>query len=174
MTSLDSNMRGQQHTTMDGRTLRPSLVLLDDPQTRQSARSPSQTRYRLQLLTGDVLCMAGPGESIAAVLTCTKIYAGDLAGQVLDRQKNPEWQGECTKMVYSFPSNEKLWDEYGRNGGLARAFRAVVGSSWHFSHGVFFWPTSWPVVRLPSRLGWGGASLPAKSNDQGTQFRSGR
>jgi len=114
VTSLDANMRGQQHTTMDGRTLRPSLVLLDDPQTRQSARSPTQTRYRLQLLTGDVLCMAGPGESIAAVLTCTKIYAGDLADQVLDCQKNPEWQGECTKMVYAFPSNEKLWDEYAR------------------------------------------------------------
>jgi len=99
---------------MDGRTLRPSLVLLDDPQTRQSARSPSQTRYRLQLLTGDVLGMAGPGESIAAVLTCTKIYAGDLADQLLDRQKNPEWQGECTKLVYAFPANEKLWDEYAR------------------------------------------------------------
>jgi hypothetical protein len=99
---------------MDGRTLRPSLVLLDDPQTRQSARSPSQTRYRLQLLTGDVLGMAGPGESIAAVLTCTKIYAGDQADQILDRQKNPEWQGECTKLVYAFPTAEKLWDEYAR------------------------------------------------------------
>ena len=114
VTSLDANMRGQQHTTMDGRTLRPSLVLLDDPQTRQSARSPSQTRYRLQLLTGDVLGMAGPGESIAAVLTCTKIYAGDLADQILDRQKTPEWQGECTKLVYAFPTAEKLWDEYAR------------------------------------------------------------
>ena len=114
VTSLDANMRGQQHTTMDGRTLRPSLVLLDDPQTRQSARSPSQTRYRMQLLTGDVLGMAGPGESIAAVLTCTKIYAGDLADQVLDRQKTPEWQGECTKLVYAFPTAEKLWDEYAR------------------------------------------------------------
>jgi len=58
--------------------------------------------------------MAGPGESIAAVLTCTKIYAGDLADQVLDRQKTPEWQGECTKLVYAFPTAEKLWDEYAR------------------------------------------------------------
>jgi len=114
VTSLDANMRGQQHTTMDGRTLRPSFALLDDPQTRQSARSPSQTRYRLQLLNGDVLCMGGPGESIAAVLTCTKIYAGDLADQILDTTKNPEWQGECTKLVYSFPKADKLWSEYAR------------------------------------------------------------
>lgn len=114
-TSLDANMRGQQHTRSDGSIIRPSLVLLDDPQTRQSAASPTQTRRRMELLNGDVLGMAGPGEQIAAVLTCTKIYDGDLADQVLDREKNPEWDSECTKLVYSFPNSpraEKLWDEY--------------------------------------------------------------
>ncbi|MEW6199155.1 MAG: terminase gpA endonuclease subunit [Planctomycetota bacterium] len=111
-TSLDANMRGQQHTRVDGSVIRPSLVLLDDPQTRQSAASPTQTRRRMELLNGDVLGMAGPGEQIAAVLTCTKIYDGDLADQVLDREKNPEWDSECTKLVYAFPTNEKLWDEY--------------------------------------------------------------
>jgi hypothetical protein len=43
-TSLDANMRGQQHTLVDGSIIRPSLVLLDDPQTRDSARSVDQTR----------------------------------------------------------------------------------------------------------------------------------
>ena len=61
-TSLDANMRGQQHTRVDGSIIRPSLVLLDDPQTRESARSVDQTRKRLELLNGDVLGMAGPGE----------------------------------------------------------------------------------------------------------------
>ena len=32
--------------------------------------------------------------------------------QVLDREKNPLWQGERTKLVYEFPRNEKLWEEY--------------------------------------------------------------
>ncbi|MCC7409971.1 MAG: phage terminase large subunit family protein [Phycisphaeraceae bacterium] len=123
-TSLDANMRGQQHTRVDGSVIRPSLVLLDDPQTRQSAASPTQTRRRMELLNGDVLGMAGPGEQIAAVLTCTKIYDGDLADQVLDREKNPEWDGECTKLVYAFPTNDKLWEEYAnirRTGGHAAA-----------------------------------------------------
>lgn len=111
-TSLDANMRGQQHTRADGSIIRPSLILLDDPQTRQSAASPTQTRRRMELLNGDVLGMAGPGEQIAAMLTCTKIYDGDLADQVLDREKNPEWDSECTKLVYAFPKDEKLWDEY--------------------------------------------------------------
>jgi len=109
---LDSNIRGQQHSTIKGQVLRPDLVLIDDPQTRESARSAVQTANRLAILNGDVLGMAGPGCKISGLLTCTKIYDGDLADQVLDRQANPEWQGECTKMVYSFPTQEKLWDQY--------------------------------------------------------------
>lgn len=112
---LDSNIRGQQHTKMDGTIIRPSLVILDDPQTRQSAASPTQTKHRLAILNGDVLGMAGPDVKIAGFMTCTKIYHDDLADQILDREKNPEWQGECTKMVYAFPSapeSEKLWDRY--------------------------------------------------------------
>ncbi|OQA04267.1 MAG: Phage terminase large subunit (GpA) [Planctomycetes bacterium ADurb.Bin401] len=56
--------------------------------------------------------MAGPGKKISGLLTCTKIYCNDLADQILDSQKNPEWQGQCTKMVYAFPTDTKLWDKY--------------------------------------------------------------
>jgi phage terminase large subunit GpA-like protein len=35
-----------------------------------------------------------------------------MADNILDRDKHPEWNGERTKMVYSFPSNEKLWQRY--------------------------------------------------------------
>jgi len=112
---LDSNIRGQHHTKLDGSIIRPSLVILDDPQTRQSAASTSQTRHRLSILNGDVLGMAGPNVKIAGFMTCTKIHHDDLADQILDRQRNPEWQGESTKMVYQFPDGaeaEKLWDTY--------------------------------------------------------------
>ena len=61
VTSLDSNIRGQNHTTIDGKVLRPDLVLVDDPQTRESAGAPDQTRKRLQILNGDVLGLSGPG-----------------------------------------------------------------------------------------------------------------
>jgi hypothetical protein len=109
---LDSNIRGQQHTKMDGTIIRPSLVILDDPQTRQSAASRSQTKHRLAILNGDVLGMAGPDVKIAGFMPCTKIYHDDLADQILSREKNPEWQGECTKMVYAFPADETRWDQY--------------------------------------------------------------
>ncbi|MDO8301842.1 MAG: hypothetical protein Q7T18_01230, partial [Sedimentisphaerales bacterium] len=67
VTSLDSNIRGQIHTTPEGKVLRPDLVLIDDPQTRESAGSPEQTRKRLQILNGDVLGLSGPGTKISGL-----------------------------------------------------------------------------------------------------------
>jgi hypothetical protein len=109
---MDSNLRGQIHTTNRGEILRPDMVLVDDPQTRESAKSPEQTNYRLKIINGDVLGLAGPGKKIAALCMCTQIYEQDLAEQILDRKKSPDWFGEKMKMLYKFPTNMKLWDEY--------------------------------------------------------------
>lgn len=111
-TSLDSHIRGQQHTRPDRRVIRPSLVLLDDPQTRESARSADQTEKAIRLINGDVLGLAGPGQTISALLTCTVCYEGDLADTLLSPDKSPEWAGERTRLVYSWPTNQELWDKY--------------------------------------------------------------
>jgi hypothetical protein len=107
-----SNIRGQNYARPDGTVVRPQLVMVDDPQTTESAWSPSQSQRREAILAGDVLGMAGPGKKIAGLMACTVICPGDMADKILDRDKHPEWQGERTKMVYSFPSNEKLWAKY--------------------------------------------------------------
>ena len=107
-----SRIRGQSHTRPDGKDVRPQLVLIDDPQTRESAKSPIQCAEREKILAGDVLGMAGPDKKISGLMTCTVIYHGDLADRMLDREKHPGWQGERRKMVYAFPSNDKLWSQY--------------------------------------------------------------
>ena len=107
-----SDIRGQNHARADGRVVRPQLVMVDDPQTTESAWSPSQSQRREAILAGDVLGMAGPGKKIAGLMACTVIRPADMADNILDRDKHPEWQGERTKMVYRFPSNEKLWARY--------------------------------------------------------------
>ncbi|WP_428937780.1 terminase gpA endonuclease subunit [Fontivita pretiosa] len=111
---LLGNVRGAMHIRPDGVSVRPSLVVIDDPQTDQSARSPAQVHERLAVVNGAILNLAGPGKRIAAVMPCTVIRNDDLADQILDRAKHPEWQGERTRLVYSFPANEKLWAEYAR------------------------------------------------------------
>ena len=107
-----SDIRGQNYARADGQVVRPQLVLVDDPQTTESAWSPSQSQRREAILAGDVLGMAGPGKKIAGLMACTVIRPADMADNILDRDKHPEWQGERTKMVYAFPSNEKLWAKY--------------------------------------------------------------
>lgn len=107
-----SEIRGQQITRPDGTVVRPTLFLLDDPQTTESAWSNSQCQRREQAISGDILGMAGPGKKIAGLITATVIRPGDLADEILDREKHPDWKGERFKLIYSFPTNEKLWEEY--------------------------------------------------------------
>jgi hypothetical protein len=109
---LTGRIRGMKHKTSDGRTVRPSLVVLDDPQTDDSARSLSQCANRESILAGAVLGLAGPGKKISGIMPCTVIRPGDMADKILDRDRHPEWNGERTKMVYSFPKNETLWERY--------------------------------------------------------------
>jgi hypothetical protein len=109
---LTGRIRGMKFKRSDGRSVRPSLVIVDDPQTSESANSIEQTRKRLRILSSDVLGLAGPGQKISGLMPCTIIRVGDMADQALDRGKHPEWNGERMKMMYSPPSNTKLWEEY--------------------------------------------------------------
>ncbi len=109
---ITGRIRGMKYKRADGQTVRPSLVILDDPQTDESARSLSQCATRERILAGAVLGLAGPGKKISGIMPCTVIRPGDMADVILDREKHPEWNGERTRMVYSFPKNEKLWAKY--------------------------------------------------------------
>lgn len=109
---LSARLRGMKHQRADGQSARPSFVLLDDPQTDRSAVSDLQSDRREAILAGAVLYMAGPGKKISGVMPCTVIRSGDMADRILDRSKHPEWNGVRMKMVYSFPTDEKRWDQY--------------------------------------------------------------
>lgn len=109
---ITGNIRGAMFVRPNGQSVRPSLAIIDDPQTDQSARSLSQTHERLAVINGAIAGLAGPGKRVAMIMPCTVIRAGDLADQVLDRERNPLWQGERTKLIYRLPTNEKLWERY--------------------------------------------------------------
>lgn len=124
---ITAHFRGTKYTNADGEVIRPDLVIPDDPQTDESARSISQCATREKLLAGAVLGLAGPGKKISGIMPCTVIRRGDMADSILDRQKNPRWQGERMKMVYDWPTDTKLWDQYAdlRAEGL-RAGRGIA------------------------------------------------
>lgn len=129
---LTGRVRGAKYKRRDGENQRPDLALVDDPQTDASARSIGQCEKREKLIAGAVLGLAGPGKEIAAFCTCTVVRRGDLADVLLDHNKHPAWRGARCKLVYAFPKNHKLWEDYairltdelknGGDGSMATAF----------------------------------------------------
>ena len=109
---ITGRIRGMKHTRRDGSSARPSLVIVDDPQTDESARSVTQCERRERTLAGAVLGLAGPGKKISGIMPCTVIVQDDMADKILNRDKHPYWNGQRTKMLYQFPANMELWDQY--------------------------------------------------------------
>lgn len=109
---ITGSIRGMKHKRPDGETVRPTLVLVDDPQTDESADSPSQCASRERVLTGAILGLAGPQQKIACLMPVTIIREDDLADRMLDRDRHPEWQGFTTKLIDKFPDDDDRWDEY--------------------------------------------------------------
>lgn len=109
---LTGRVRGMSYMRTDGVKVRPDLVIPDDPQTDESARSPTQCTKRERLISGAVLGLAGPGQTISGFMPCTVIMPGDMADRILNRDIHPEWQGERMKMVYAWPERQDLWDRY--------------------------------------------------------------
>jgi hypothetical protein len=110
--SIDGELRGRSYENQKGETVRPGFVVVDDPQTRESAKSRPQTDYREAILKGDLRYLAGPGTRTGLVVPCTVIYQDDLADRLLDTRRNPEFKGSRSKMLDSFPERVDLWEQY--------------------------------------------------------------
>jgi hypothetical protein len=133
---ITGRIRGMKFKRPDGKSVRPSLVVLDDPQTDESARSVSQCQQRESILAGAVLGLAGPGQKISGIMPCTVIRPGDMADRILNREHHPAWQGERTRMVYAFPTETKLWDRYAeiRAEGLRNEDGSAAATAFYRRH----------------------------------------
>jgi len=111
---IDSgNILGTQKVLSDGQTvIRPDFAIVDDPQTNESAKSPTQNESRYGIIAADVLGMAGPGERIAMAVILTVKQKNDLADRLLDRKQSPEFQGEKMRLMDAMPTRMELWDRY--------------------------------------------------------------
>ena len=102
--------RGIRYKRPDGKQLRPDLVIIDDPQTDESAMSPSQVGKRMMLLGKNILKLGGHGRKVAAVMNATVIADGDMVDQLADHKLNPSWQSVRVKMVEKMPTSiETHW-----------------------------------------------------------------
>lgn len=119
---LLGRVRGMTQAHPDGRVLRPTLVFLDDIQTKQSAVKEGQVRKRLGIVAADVLGLAPPGKKLSALCAVTVIATNDAAHQLLNNDRYPEWHGKTKPLLYGEPKNPDLWSEYNelRRDGLRR------------------------------------------------------
>ncbi len=150
-------IRGIHRTAQGGRILRPDLVILDDPQTRESAQSPTQCTDRSKIINGDVMGLSGPGRRPACAMPCTVIRPGDLADEYLDHERHPQWRGRRTRAVYSWPSNRELWDRYHvlRNEGLVATGSFVEATRFYADNRVKMDAdavVAWPERFYPDEL----------------------
>lgn len=157
ITSITGNIRGETHARADGTQVRPGLVLLDDPQTEATAKSPKQTGDREDIIQGAVMGLAGQDKSLAAVMLTTVILEDDLADRYLDAKRHPEWRGRRLAMILSWPKNMKYWEEYGEI--YARCIQAdepiTPATDYYAAHQQVMnegAEVSWPAAHKPGEI----------------------
>jgi hypothetical protein len=138
---IKGKVRGMQTALPTGEIARPDMFIVDDPQTDASAHSRTQVKSRLDVITGTCPGLAGPGKQISGFVTCTVIAEDDVADQLLNPQKFPDYQGERFQLVYEWPEDSDLWEHYStiyresmaRGEGMKRC-NAYVMANWDRMH----------------------------------------
>lgn len=132
---LTGRIRGAKYTRADGTIIRPTIAIIDDPQTKRSAKSDTQCTEREGVINSDVAGLAGPGKSIALVMPCTVIRKGDLADRYLDHDQYPEWHGQKAGLLKSLPNAAamELWQQYWevRREGLRQDDSGAAGNAFY-------------------------------------------
>ena len=119
---MTASILGLRHKTPGGEQLRPDFVIVDDPQTRDSATHPQQVKKRLDILSKSVLMLAGHRSRMALVVNGTVIAQDDMMHQLLDPRKYPAFQGKRIPMVRRFADHhEDMW--LGKYRDLRHGFR---------------------------------------------------
>jgi hypothetical protein len=157
VTGITGAFRGLNMVGPDGEIFRPDLVILDDCQTRDSAKSPTQTADREAIITDDVLALAGPTTEIAAVMLCTPIFPNDLSERFLDPEKHPDWNSQRGRMLRRFPDRMDLWDRYAelRKLGQREGDRGAAATEFYREHRADMdagADVTWPERKKPGEL----------------------
>lgn len=104
---LDSAIRGIRYGS-----LRPDLVLIDDPETRESVESETQIAKRIRTIEQDIGGLGGPGRRMARLMLCTIMNRRGVAYQYTDPAEHPSWRGVRYRLLVQPPEREDLWGEY--------------------------------------------------------------
>jgi hypothetical protein len=126
---LDSAIRGIRYGS-----LRPDLVLIDDPETRESVESDTQISKRIRTIEQDIGGLGGPGRRMGRLLLCTIMNRRGVAYRYTDPTQQPIMKtcGEnmlnCDERVCLRQYRRVLW--WIRRLMRRLNFTAFVASKW--------------------------------------------
>lgn len=113
-----SSLRGMRFKRPDGDQARPDFVMIDDPQTDESAGSNAQITKLEKTIRRTVLRLGGHDKSIACVCNATPIEPGDLVDRL---SKDAAWRLNKIPILVSRADNEDEW--LGAYADLRQGFR---------------------------------------------------
>ena len=104
--------RGLRYKRADGVQVRPSFILIDDPQDNKIAGKFGRIAKLLDDLNRSILMSGGHKRKLACVIVATVIERNDFCDTLL---KDRNWIGRRVKMLKAMPDNMALWlGEYKR------------------------------------------------------------
>lgn len=111
--SMEGAIRGRNYAVPGGGTLRPDLVIADDPQTKAVARSNVMVDNYEEIVMSEIAYLGSARSGGCGIIVpCTKIVKNCLASRLLDRERHPEFQGETRQFFIQMPTNMAAWEKY--------------------------------------------------------------
>lgn len=92
---------------------RPDLAVIDDPETREVAFSPTNQHQVIEdMIDGDVAGLAGPNKRISRVVLTTIQNRKCYSYRVTSRTHKATFEGDRYGILSSWPERDDLWQEY--------------------------------------------------------------
>lgn len=104
---LDGAVRGVKYGSD-----RPDYVLIDDPETRMSARSETECEKRELIIDNDIRGIGGGRRSVPRLMLTTLMYSVCLSAKYTDKKQMPSFDGERIPLVKRWPDAKEKWDTY--------------------------------------------------------------
>lgn len=130
---------------------RPDCLIIDDPETRESARSLQQIEDRIEIIEKDIEGLEGQDKPLAMVMVTTLQNTYCVSAQFTDPEQKPAWEGERYGWIQSWPIRssfryteeimpagvDNLWGDY-----IARRRKAQKAGDRHGMDAVEFYLTN--------------------------------
>jgi hypothetical protein len=137
---------------------RPDCLIIDDPETRESAKSIQQIEDRIEIIEKDIEGLEGQDKPLAMVMVTTLQNTYCVSAQFTDPEQKSAWEGERYGWIQSWPTRADLWDEYiarrrkAQQAGDRHGMDAVefyVANRQAMSEGVVMLADNFKDIRLP-------------------------